>query len=103
MSVRLIVSTLIPPTSPGFGIIVQAATPDAQKWTAMPFFLLASTVAGACPWLLDKLLQFPRYKDPQQDFKFTKRAQTFTSVWPLTCWTFPVMTKVFGVARLQQI
>jgi len=56
MSVRLIVSTLVPPTSPVFGIIIQAATPDEQKWTAMPCFVLASAVAGAWPYILDKFM-----------------------------------------------
>jgi len=68
MSVRLVVSTLVPPTSPGFGIIIQAATPDEQKWTAMPRFLVASAIAGAWPWVFDKLLQCFTGKD----FCFTK-------------------------------
>merc|ERR1719325_411467 len=63
MSFRLVVSTLVPPTSPGFGIIIQAATPDEEKWTAMPCFLLASAVASAWPWIFDKLVSPVTQKD----------------------------------------
>lgn len=91
MVVRLCVSTLVPPTSPAFGIIIQAATPETEKWTAMPFFLAASTVAGALPYLLDKVLQCLS----GHDFLFTRLAKHFVESWPLTCWTSPTMTKVF--------
>jgi len=91
MSVRLVVSTLVPPTSPSFGIIIQAATPDEQMWTAMPCFLAASAVAGAWPWLFDKLLQlFTR-----QDFYFTMAAKRFADNYPLTCWTGPAMREAY--------
>jgi len=91
MSVRLIVSTLVPPTSPGFGIIIQAATPDEQKWTAMPCFLLASAVAGAWPYILDKVL----FVFMQEDFWFTMSAKHFADNYPLTCWTGPAMREAF--------
>jgi len=91
MSVRLIVSTLVPPTSPGFGIIIQAATPDEEKWTAMPCFLLASAVAGAWPWIFDKLASLVT----QKDFWFTMRAKRFADNYPLTCWTGPAMREAF--------
>jgi len=91
MSSRLVVSTLVPPTSPGFGIIIQAATPDEQMWTAMPCFLAASTVAGVWPWLFDKLIQlFTR-----EDFYFTMAAKRFADNYPLTCWTGPAMREVY--------
>jgi len=91
MTARLAISTLVPPTSPGFGIILQAATPDSEKWTAMPFFLAASTIAGAAPYLLDKVLQVCF----REDFLFTLSAKRFVDTWPLTCWTGPTMNKVF--------
>jgi len=91
MSVRLIVSTLVPPTSPGFGIIIQAATPQSEKWTAMPCFLLASAVAGAWPWILDKILSLCT----RQDFCFTMAAKRFADNYPLTCWTGPAMREAF--------
>lgn len=91
MIFRLVVSTLVPPTSPAFGIILQAATPNDDKWTAMPFFLLASTVAGAVPYLMDKILEVMSGKD----FRFSEFMHDFTGVWPLTCWTKPAMEKVF--------
>jgi len=94
MASRLCISTLVPPTSPAFGIIMQAATPAAEKWTAMPFFLLSSTVAGAAPYVLDRIAQvFTR-----QHFSFTMTAKTFTEMWPLTCWTAPAMNAVFTAA-----
>jgi len=91
MSVRLIVSTLVPPTSPGFGIIIQAATPEEEKWTAMPCFLFASAIAGAWPWLLDKLISIVARKD----FCFTMGAKYFADNYPLTCWTGPAMREAF--------
>merc|ERR1719480_526146 len=91
MSIRLLVSTLVPPTSPGFGIIIQAASPVKEKWTAMPCFLAASAVAGAWPWLLDKLLQIFTKKD----FHFTMAAKRFADDSPLTCWTGPAMKEAF--------
>jgi len=91
MSIRLVVSTLVPPTSPGFSIIIQAATPDEEKWTAMPCFLVASTIAGAWPWLLDKLLQI----FTEEDFHFTMAAKLFSDNYPLTCWTGPAMKEAF--------
>jgi len=90
----LFVSTLVPPTSPGFGIILQAATPSSEKWTAMPLFLIASTVAGAVPFLLDKLLSL----GGRNDFRFTSAMHKFIGFWPLTCWTKPAMAKVFYAA-----
>lgn len=91
MAARLFVSTVVPPTSPAFGVILQAATPAAEKWTAMPLFLAASTVAGALPYLLDRFFQIFLRKD----FMFTSCMKTFVDAWPLTCWTGPAMTKVF--------
>jgi len=91
MSVRLIVSTLVPPTSPGFGIIIQAATPVEQKWTAMPCFLLASAVAGACPYVLDTIA----WLFTDKDFQFTMLAKEFAEHYPLTCWTGPGMRAAF--------
>jgi len=91
MSVRLIVSTLVPPTSPGFGIIVQAATPDNEKWTAMPCFVIASAVAGAWPWILDNIIQV----FTKEDFWFTMGAKRFADNFPLTCWTGPAMRCAF--------
>jgi len=91
MSIRLVVSTLVPPTSPAFGIIIQAATPDEEKWTAMPCFLVASAVAGVWPWLFDKLLQILT----GEDFRFTMAAKRFADNYPLTCWTGPAMREAF--------
>jgi len=91
MSVRLIVSTLVPPTSPGFGIIISAATPANEKWTAMPCFLLASAAAGALPYILDKIIQV----FTQKDFEFTMLAKQFVDNYPLTCWTGPAMKETF--------
>jgi len=91
MSIRLVVSTLVPPTSPAFGIIIQAATPDEEKWTSMPCFLAASAVAGAWPWMLDKFLQILTGKD----FQFTMAAKYFADNYPLTCWTGPAMREAF--------
>lgn len=91
MMVRLIVSTVLPPTSPAFGIILQAATPEAEKWTAIPFFLAASTIAGATPYVLDKLIQLFVCKD----FMYTFFMKRFVDLWPLTCWTGPLMIEVF--------
>jgi len=94
MVVRLGISTLVPPTSPGFGIILQAATPEAEKWTAMPMFLAASTVAGAVPYVMDKTIQGLGHGD----FAFTRFMKRFVDEWPLTCWTGPAMKKVFETA-----
>jgi len=91
MSVRLIVSTLVPPTSPGFGIIIQAATPDDQKWTAMPCFLFASAIAGAWPYILDQFI----WMFSRKDFGFTILAKHFADHYPLTCWTGPAMKEAF--------
>lgn len=91
MVARLFVSTLVPPTSPAFGIIIQMSTPEDSAWTAMPFFLLASTLAGATPWLLDKLVEL----FCKEDLMYTKFMHKFTSNWPLTCWTFPTMKGIF--------
>jgi len=91
MSLRLVVSTLVPPTSPGFGIIIGEATPKEQKWTAMPCFLLSSAFAGACPWILDKLL----WVFLRKDFLFTMLAKHFAENYPLTCWTGPTMREAF--------
>merc|ERR1719443_172876 len=79
MMLRLVISTLVPPTSPAFGIIIQAATPEDEKWTAMPFFLAASTVAGAFPYLCDKVFQICC----GEDFVFTIAMKNFTNSWPL--------------------
>jgi len=87
----LIVSTLVPPTSPGFGIIIQAATPQDEKWTAMPCFLLASAVAGAWPWILDQVI----FLFAKEDFQFTMGAKLFVDNYPLTCWTGPTMREAF--------
>merc|ERR1719386_320172 len=76
MILRLVISTLVLPTSPAFGIIIQAATPEDEKWTAMPFFLLASTVAGAFPYAMDKILQVCLRKD----FQFTMFMKHFAEV-----------------------
>jgi len=94
MVIRLGISTLVPPTSPGFGIILQAATPEAEKWTAMPMFLAASTVAGAVPYVMDKTIQGLGHGD----FAFTRFMKRFVDEWPLTCWTGPAMKKVFETA-----
>lgn len=94
MTIRLVVSTVVPPTSPGFGIILQAATPEDSKWTAMPLFLLASTIAGAAPWILDKILE----KVTREDYKFSIAAKEFAAYWPLTCWTEPTMKQIFKSA-----
>jgi len=91
MTVRLFVSTLVPPTSPAFGIIITKATPENDKWTAMPFFLAAATVAGVMPYLLDKVFQICT----GEDFRYTKFMKWFAESWPLTCWTPPIMMKVF--------
>jgi hypothetical protein len=94
MTVRLLVSTLVPPTSPAFGIIIQAATPETEKWTAMPLFLAASAVAGAVPYLVDKTVEL----FTGTDFAFTSLMKKFVEAWPLTCWTWPTMNKVFHSA-----
>merc|ERR1712079_804121 len=86
-----VVSTLVPPTSPGFGIIIQAATPDEEKWTAMPCFLLATSVAGAWPYILDKLM----WVFLREDFWFTMLAKHFADNYTLTCWTGPAMREAF--------
>merc|ERR1719231_1669034 len=69
MMLRLVMSTLVPPTSPAFGIIIQAATPESEKWTAMPLFLLASTAAGGLPYTLDWLLR--KISPTDTDYLFT--------------------------------
>lgn len=94
MIARLGISTLVPPTSPGFGIILQAATPESEKWTAMPLFLAASTVAGAIPYVFDKVAQIFVH----EDFVFTRCMKRFVDAWPLTCWTAPAMREVFKSA-----
>jgi len=91
MSVRLIVSTLVPPTSPAFGIIITKATPNEQQWTAMLCFLLASALAGAWPYIFDKFLQLFTKKD----FQFTMGAKSFADNYPLTCWSGPAMREAF--------
>merc|ERR1712232_1215068 len=80
MCVRLVVSTLVPPTSPAFAAILGLATPDDKKHLTMPFFLGASTVAGAIPWTLDKLLQNISCRG---DLLFTTFMYKFASCWPL--------------------
>jgi len=60
-------------------------------WTAMPCFLAASSVAGAWPWILDKVIQL--YS--REDFYFTMAAKRFADNYPLTCWTGPAMREAY--------
>merc|ERR1711904_415069 len=52
---------------------------------------MGSTVAGAFPYVMDKVIQVCRHKD----FQFTMFMKHFAEVWPLTCWTEPLMRHVF--------
>jgi len=95
MMARLIISTLIPPTSPGFSIIVQVQLPRMKNGRRCRFFLIASTVAGILPWFMDQVFEFLHGGPPFKDFLYTRFMKRFAALWPLTCWTEPMMRKVF--------
>jgi len=57
----------------------------------MPCSLLASALAGAWPWIFDKMIQV----FTGEDFWFTMGAKRFADTYPLTCWTGPAMRETF--------
>jgi len=102
----LLVSNLLPFTSPAFAYLIAMSQPEGQEWTATLYLLVCSMPAGALIPIGDKLMYLAgnrrkgKSEDPEDHFRFTNLMSFITDHMPFSFWVRPfVMEPAFAAAQ----
>jgi len=96
MSARMIISNILPFTSPAFAYLIAKSQPEGQEWAGTFFLLACSMPAGALVPLLDKLAEIMFRKK----FLITSFAGIVTDHMPFTFWVRPcIMEPAYRAAK----
>lgn len=116
MSLRLLVSNVLPFTSPAFAYLVAKSLPPAQGWQGSFYLLACSMPAGAIVPLMDLILSHvhphakktqgqPEYDEyVESHFQFTNLMCWITDYLPFSFWVRPMlMEPVFAQVEQQEL
>jgi hypothetical protein len=103
MVIRLLVSNVLPPTSPAFAYLIGRSQAPGQGWAGTLYLLVCSMPAGmivpSCDKLVFSFLSQKQKSDIDNHFLATNFLSRITDYLPFSFWVRPLMEQAFRVAH----